>query len=262
MLLPALIACSETGLSSTREAAVAVTYGDFDDLTPSLDRLRVNHDIYEGLISHATWSEEPVSGFPVESLLSARRPAYEAVLVTSGTRGLGRTVYDRNAPDDALVADPDVLEATEGYVRSGGRVLVTDWAYDLFERTWPDAVDFLGDDTALDDAQQGQPGIVVARVTDDRLAETLGMDQVVLDYNFSNWAVITDVHPDTTVWLRGDVEAWDGTAFVTLQDAPLLVSHETNRGIAVMMTFHGNAQTFAVTDTLLTTVLGELPPVP
>ena len=111
-------------------------------------------------------------------------------------------------------------------------------------------------------AQQGQPGIVVARVTDDRLAETLGMDQVVLDYNFSNWAVITDVHPDTTVWLRGDVEAWDGTAFVTLQDAPLLVSHETNRGIAVMMTFHGNAQTFAVTDTLLTTVLGELPPVP
>jgi hypothetical protein len=259
LVLAGLMACNETGLSSNRDPVIAVTYGDFDDLTPSLDRLLVNHEIFEGLISNATWSDDPVAGIPVESLFSGRRMAYEAILVTSGTRGFGSTVYNRNEPDDTLVSDDAVLGAVEDYARGGGRLLATDWSYDLIERTWPDAIDFFGDDAQLDAAQHGDVAQVIARVTDPRLQQSLGMDQVVLDYNFSNWAVIEDVGPDTTVWLRGDVTAWDGELTARLTDVPLLVSFETNRGLVVVQTFHTNAQTFAVADTLLTTVLGELP---
>lgn len=257
-----LLACSETGLSSNREAAVAVTYGDFDDLTPSLDRLSVRHDIFEGLISNATWSEDPVSGVAVEDLFDTRTSrGYEAVLVSSGTRGFGATVYNRNDPDDGLVGDPAVLDEIEGYVRAGGRLFVTDWTYDLVERIWPDAIDFVGDDSALDAAQVGEVDDVVADVTEPLLLDSLGMERIVLEYNFSNWAVIEEVGPDTTVWLRGDVRSWDGTGVVDHTDVPLLVSFPHGRGQVVVQTFHANAQTFAVADTLLTTVLGELPTV-
>lgn len=259
MIVLALLACSENGFSSNGERTVAVTYGDFDDLTPSLDRLGVQHDIYEGLISNATWTDDQVSGFPVESLFDGRRLAAEAVLVASGTRGFGRTVYNRNEPDDALVSDDRVLSAVENYPSGGGQLLVTDWSYDLVERVWPDAITFLGDDSVLDAAQAGEVGTVVARVTDPRLVESLGMEQVVLQYDFSNWAVITEVGPETTVWLRGDVEAWTGERVERLVDVPLLVSFEVGRGTVAVMTFHGNAQTFAVADTLLTTVLDDLP---
>jgi hypothetical protein len=254
-----LLACSETGLSSNRDPVVATTYGDFDDFTPSLQRLDVAHEAYEGLISNATWSDDPVEGFAVETLFDGRRIGAEAVLVASGTRGFGRTVYNRNDADDAFVGDDRVLDAVEGYVRSGGRLLVTDWSYDLVEQTWPDAIGFSGDDAVLDAAQTGDVATVLARVTEPSLAEALGMDAVVLDYSFSNWAVITDVDPDTTVWLRGDVPVWTGEAIETLRDVPLLVSFERGRGTAAVMTFHANAQTPVLTDLLLSHVLGELP---
>ncbi|MCB9677268.1 MAG: hypothetical protein H6737_19270 [Alphaproteobacteria bacterium] len=264
LLTLALAGCIENGFSTRTQNSIAVTYGDFDDLTESLDRLLVQHGIYEGLISNATWTDDDIGGIPVEALfLEGEMRLHDMVFVASGTRGLGKTVYNANLPDDALVADDDTLRISQTYVRSNRSMLMTDWAYDLAEQSWPDQVDWLGEDGDLDAAQRGNIGTVVARVTDDRLAEALDMDQVVIDYNFSNWAVIDDVSDDTTVWLRGDVEYWDGDGWAVKEDAPLLVSFEPygGDGRVVVMTFHANAQTPAVTDTLLETLLGPLPTV-
>ena len=261
-MLLGLVGCSENALRGGNDPKIAVTYGDFDDLTPALDRLGVAHNIYDGIISSPTWSEFDVAGVPVENLfLNNEARLHEAVWVSSGTRGLGATVYNRNDRDDALLVDPDALDTARRYLRSRN-LLVTDWAYDLAEQAWPDAVTYYGDDSVFDDAQKGDIGTVIARVTDPGLAEALGSEQLVLEYNFSNWAVITDVGPDTTVWLRGDVRAWDGTAWQDLEDVPLLVSFEPEgKGRVVVMTFHANAQPAAVTDTLLTSLLGPLPTV-
>ena len=258
-----LVGCIENGFNGGNADSVGVTYGDFDDLTPSLDRQAINHAIYEGLISNATWSDDDVSGVPVEGLLldnDAKRHTH--LLIASGTRGLGNTVYNRNERDDALLADGTGIENARRFVASGRSVLVTDWAYDLTEQAWPDAVEFHGDDGIFDAAQVGDIGTVIAKVTEPSLAEALGMEQVVLEYNYSNWAVITDVGPDTTVWLRGDVRAWNGEAYEDVLDVPLLVSYEPEgerKGRVVVMTFHGNAQPAALTDTLLSTLIGPLP---
>ncbi|MEZ4317493.1 MAG: hypothetical protein R3F61_08310 [Myxococcota bacterium] len=262
--LALLPGCIENSFSTRPTNSIAVTYGDFDDLTESLDRLLVQHGIYEGLISNATWTDDDIGGIPVEALfLEGEMGLHDAVFVASGTRGLGKTVYNANRPDDLLIADEDTHRIARTYVRANKSFLLTDWAYDLAEQSWPDAIEFLGDDTEFDAAQKGNIGTVVARVTDDRLAEALGMDQVVIDYNYSNWAVIEDVGEDTTVWLRGDVEYWNGDGWSVLEDAPLLVSFEpyAGTGRVVVMTFHANAQTPAVTDTLLETLLGPLPSV-
>lgn len=263
LLAGLLFGCSENGFRGGNDPKIAVTYGDFDDLTPALDRLSVPHNIYDGIISNPTWSETDVAGVPAENLfLNNEARLHEAVWITSGTRGLGNTVYNRNERDDALVVQVQALETARKLVKGRRNLLVTDWAYDLVEHAWPDAIEFYGQDTRYDDAQQGDIGTVVARVTDERLVEALGMEQLVVDYNFSNWAVITDVGPDTTVWLRGDVRAWNGEAFEELVDVPLLVSFEPEgSGRVVVMTFHANAQPAAVTDTILTSIVGPLPSV-
>lgn len=262
LLVLALAGCIENGIRGGNADKIAVTYGDFDDLTPALDRLSVPHNIYDGIISSPTWSELDVAGVPVENLfLNNEARLHQSVWVSSGTRGLGATVYNRNDPDDTLLTDDEALKTVRRYLGSRN-LLLTDWAYDLAEQAWPDAVTYYGDDRRFDDAQKGDIGTVLARVTDPVLAEALGMDQLVLEYNFSNWAVITDVGPDTRVWLRGDVRAWDGEAWEDLSDVPLMVSFEPEgQGRVVVMTFHANAQPAAVIDTLLTSSLGPLPSV-
>ena len=264
LLFLLMTGCIENGFSSQVNNSIAVTYGDFDDLTESLDRLLVQHGIYEGLISNATWTDDEIGGIPVEALfLEGEMGQHDAVFVASGTRGFGKTVYNANRPDDALIRDAETVRIAQTYVRAKKSFLLTDWSYDLAEQAWPEQVEYLGDDTEFDAAQLGNIGTIIARVTDDRLAEALGMDQVVIDYNFSNWAVIEDVSDEVTVWLRGDIEYWDGDAWAVLEDAPLLVSFEpySGPGRVVVMTFHANAQTPAVTDTLLETLLGPLPSV-
>lgn len=261
----ALVGCIENDFSSRTRNSVAATYGDFDLLTETLDRQLVQHGIYEGLISNATWSEDDISGIPVEALFfEGEMGLHDAVLVASGTRGLGRTEYNSNRPDDALIRDEENLRIARTYVRASKSFFLTDWAYDLAEQAWPEYVEFYGDDTVFDAAQQGAIGQVVARVVDPELEESLGMSTVVVDYNFSNWAVITDVGPDTRVWLRGDVSAWNGDAYETLEDVPLLVSFEPNGGsggTVAVQTFHANAQTPAVADILIEATIGPLPTV-
>lgn len=257
-----LLGCNENGFSSRTQNSIAVTYGDFDDLSESLTRNLVQHGIYEGLISNATWTDDDVGGIPVESLfLEGEMALHDAVFVTSGTRGFGLTEYNSNRPDDALIADDETLRIAQTYVNANKSFLLTDWSYDLAEQAWPEYVEYVGDDTVIDAAQMGNVGTIVARITDERLETALGMSQVAIDYNFSNWAVIESVSEDATVWMRGDVEYWDGEAFAALEDVPLLVSFEPEGGDGrvVVMTFHANAQTPAVTDTLIETLLGPLP---
>lgn len=260
----ALSGCIENGFTSRRQDSVAATYGDFDLLTESLDRQLVQHGIYEGLISNATWTDRDISGIPVEALFfEGEMGKHDAVLVASGTRGLGRTEYNSNRPDDLLIGDEQNLRMIRNFLQAGKSFFLTDWAYDLAEQGWPEYIEFYGDDATFDAAQVGAIGQIVARVTDPELEEALGMSSVLVEYNFSNWAVIEDVGPDTRVWLRGDVSAWNGEAYEELRDVPLLVSFQPagGDGVVAVQTFHANAQTPAVTDILLEATIGPLPTV-
>lgn len=254
MIWLALVGCSENSLLSSGDRVVAVTYGDFDDLSPSLARLSVPVTPFDGLISNATWTDDEIDAPPLEDLFEGRTiRGHQALFIASGTRGLGRTIYNRNEPDDGLLEDPAVIDDVRSFVSRNGDLLVTDWAYDLTEVAWPDAVDWYGDDGVYDAAQHGQVTTLTARVTEPSLSDALGMDRLVLDYDFSNWAVIEDIGPDTTVWLRGDVPVYDGTGVRLLTDVPLLVSFSPESGprSVVVMTFNANAQPGAAIDTIL-----------
>lgn len=252
--------------------AIAVTAGDFDDIGEPLRRLVVNHETYEGLISVATWDQgyDPDNvALKVEGLLGDEQEldAYGVMFVASGTRGLGLREYNSLDSDDQFVADPFVAEQMQAWVRRGGVLLASDWAYDLVEISYPDAIDFLGDDLVLDGAQRGEipdnsRHTLEATVTDERLVDAIGQETLSLGYAFSNWAVIEDVDDDVEVWLRGDVtfRNEDGSTGGTLTDVPLLVAFApegATGGRIVFATFHIDAQTDSVVDQLLRTVVGD-----
>lgn len=257
---------SDRGLFGGDLSSVGVVAGDFDEMAEPLLRMDVAHDVYEGIISVATydteWDYENVA-LKVEGLLRNRNEMgrYDGVFVASGTRGLGAREYNGLDADNHLVSDPAVLEEVRAYVEErNGTLFVSDWSYDLVEAIWPSAIDFLGDDPIIDDAQRGQIGFVQASVEQEALAEVLGTETLPLEFNYSNWAPIESVGEGTVVWARGDVEYQldDGAGFATLNDAPLLVSfNPEGGGHVVFASFHVNAQLDNTMDRLLNTVVGD-----
>lgn len=264
---------NETTVNFRDVDKIAVTVGDFDDVQAPFDRMVVPTTRYDGIISTATWVEDEdefvAPSLNVEGLFLSDSNdefrEYGAVFVASGTRGLGGREYNSLQPDDQLVASEEAMDNAEAFVSTGGVLWLTDWAYDIVPRTFPDKIDFLGDEDVLDAAQRGDiDDRVQARVVDERLAEALGTEQLSLKYNFSNWAVIEDVADDgdVKVWLRGDVtyRDEDGEGTQTLTDVPLLVSVQIpneRQGELVFSTFHLDAQNSAVIETLLTTIVGD-----
>jgi hypothetical protein len=257
---------SDRGLYGADLSSVGVVAGDFDEMAEPLLRMDVRHDVYEGIISVATydtdWDYENVA-LKVEGLLGDRNRmgSYDGVFIASGTRGMGAREYNGLDADNHLVADPVVLEEVRAYVEDrNGTLFVSDWSYDLIEAIWPQAIDFLGDDALIDHAQRGQIGFVPASVEEQALVDVLGTETLPLEFNYSNWAPIESVGPDTIVWARGDVEYQleDGGGFATLNDAPLLVSFAPEQGGRVVFaSFHVNAQLDNTMDRLLDTVVGD-----
>jgi hypothetical protein len=247
---------------------IALTAGDFDDVREPFNRNDVDTERFEGLISTATWDDRyrGDEDIDVEELLPSMDDLtkYNTLILASGTRGFGATVYNGVAPDDAFVSDPDVVDHMRAFVAQGRTLVVTDWAYDLVEVAWPDQIEFLGDDATLDAAQKGEIGTVTAAVADPRLERALGMDEMAVRFDYSTRAVIDEVEgDDARVWLTADT-TWRASVddgLVDHPDTPLLVTLQpegTDAGRLIVCSFHLDAQTDAVVDSLIDAVVGDL----
>lgn len=255
-----------------RGDTIAVSIGDFDNVQAPFNRMAVDTVRYEGLIAHPTWVEHEFDYVPpalnVEGLLTAEGNQelrnHRIVILSSGTRGFGKREYNSLQPDDHLVEDPDVIRNVQAYVSGGGRLWLTDWTYDLIPRAFPDRVTFLGDDDELDDAQRGDIGSVQARIVDDQLAQELDSELLNLSMNYSNWAVPESVLAEAgvRVYLEGTAtyRASEGGGTQTLANVPLLFTISSGElgGFVVYSAFHIDAQSPAVTDTIMTTILGQI----
>lgn len=116
------------------------------------------------------------------------------------------------------------------YVQGGGVVFASDWAYDLVEQTWPDKIDFLGDDTILDAAQKGEAGDVTAVVADEFMEAAVGFGQVTVAYDLSVYPVVASVGPDTRVYLQANLDYRNGQTVDTMQGSPIAMSFEDGNG--------------------------------
>lgn len=271
--LAPLLACTENAIIEQPIELIAMVTGDFDNMGLPLDRLLVNYQSYEGFICCAAWDPElDPEGMSLESeaLFTYRAGTneyelfnYDAAFVNSGTRGFGAFVYNGVDPDDHLVTDAVVVSGVREFVEDrAGLLVVSDWSYDLLEAVWPDAIDFHGDDAALDAAQAGVLGQVSAAVVDERLVNALGSADVGITFNYSDFSLVEAVSPEVEVHLRADVEyrVSGSEGFGSLTDVPVLLSFPAGRGTVIFSAFHWEAQNPAVAESLMDALVPDLRP--
>lgn len=273
-----LLACkSDQGIQQLRWEQLALVSGDFDNIADPLNRLGVGYTEFEGYISQPVYSSEINPDnfiLKVENLLQGVDDDgvpvmndYDALFISSGTRGLGQYQYNGVEDDNFLVNDPVVIENLLSFASRGKSLVISDWAGDLVEAAWPDKIQFVNEDkceeeTCWDVGQMGTSEKVIAQVVDAELQEKLGTDSVALSFDFSYWSVMESVSDDVEVHLRGDVEyrISNSEGYGTLEDVPLLVSFPIGAGIVVFSSFHWSSQSSAVSDVIMLHVAEGLTP--
>ena len=198
------------------DASVAVVSGAYDDLEVLIQAVG---------IAQFTEVDGQDSGELIDFLSNPSLLNEQDVIFFNGGHVEQGVIYPAG---DGTV---DLIQANlRQYVQNGGVVFASDWAYDLVEQTWPDAIDFLGDDTQLDSAQKGEPRDVDAVVIDDFMSAAVGFTQVSVAYDLSVYPVVSAAGPNTRVYLQGNLQYRNGQTVENLADSPLAMSFEDGNG--------------------------------
>ena len=279
LMMTSIFGCSsEQEIKALRWDDVALVSGDFDHMGASLVRMGIDYTEFEGFISQAVYNPElDADSFQltVEYLLEGETESgglvmneYDVLFINSGTRGLGDLEYNSMDEDNAFVTNPQIAENLYSFTSKGHSLVLSDWAGDLVEAAWPDAIQFAREgncdieDGCWDIGQSGVSTSVVARVTDDLLQQQLGTDAVTLQFDFTYWTVMESVADDVDVYLRGDVEyrLSDSEGYATLEDVPLLVGFNVGGGRIIYSSFHWHSQNENIADTIMLRVAEGLTP--
>jgi hypothetical protein len=283
LLIPAAAALAgcpgDNGLRPLNFGSTAIVTGDFDTVEQLIqdvaNETTVSAEIalFDGYIDGPRYESEAtveagVLESQVEDLLRSSTVAglqqYKTVFFSDGMRGCNEFVYNGVGEDNHLVLDQTVIENIQFSVRNGLRLYFSDWTYDLIEAAWPDLVDWVGDDTELDAAQNGLPQTVNATIVNQGMADALEVPlgtQLEIIFNFGDWAVIDSVDTSAVdVLVVGDV-AYDDPESGEIrikEDAPLLISANVGTGVVLFTTFHNEAQISDETRDVLAYGLGQL----
>lgn len=204
---------------------VAVITGDYDRFDLVLDNMGfANYELIDGLTA------PEVTDF-LGNLEGMQQ--YDIIFFNGGLVEEG-VFYST----DGSTTDHELyLENIREYVRGGGSVYASDWAYDVIERAWPDRLDFVGDDAVPDAAQLGEYDLVTANISDAALSEWLGLGTLDVEYDLPVWPPVEAVEGSVSVHMRGSVEYRLGTERYSLVDSPLLVSFASGEGRVGYSTF-------------------------
>ncbi len=137
--------------------------------------------------------------------------------------------------NDALLASGAGTRYLQSFVAMGGSLYASDWAYDPVEVIWPSAIDFIGDDTIRDSAQNAGSFAGPVSVLDPTLRAALGGRRLV---NISSCCTAIDAAgAGTTTYLDGD-RLGDGSVH------PFFVGFRPSLGSGTVMytDFHNNGQ--------------------
>ncbi len=234
---------AEPGYLEADLGYVAVVTGDYDRVEEWLAELEIPFTLYDGFVAGPPEDAELMPRYaepmpPVTRLLGdpIELARYDTVFLNCGIRGTGVLDPETLDRDTTLLDDPGYAENLKAFVEGGGALLVSDRSYVLLEAAFPDAIDFLGTDSALEAPLVGAPGTVTAVVEDGTLREAMGVSAVEIHFEDAGWAMVSRA---SGVWLVADVFEMVGTSDLTIAPhTPILVHQDIGLGNVTFTSFH------------------------
>ena len=134
-----------------------------------------------------------------------------------------------------MIVLPSNLSA---FVNAGGSIYASDYSYGFIEASFPNEIDFLGDDQFYGQPFAGDPQTVVGTVLDPGWQNLVG-PTAQISYDLFDWVVIESSQAE--ILIEGSFAFFgpNGPGFMT---APLAVRFEQGQGTALYTTFHDEQQ--------------------
>ncbi len=212
------------------EVKMAVVEGGFDSVETLLEQLG-----FPELPGPATPGTGWVLYWDVATLLNdpTLMAEYGLIFVNCG----GLSDYQNHAEISTWVSN------LKAWLAAGGRLYVSDWESGLVEAAFPNAIDWLGDDTDENAPRAGEAEEVAATILAPILQQVLGKSTMTIDFNMDSWVVMAQIGPNTQELVRAEVTYWDEGWFdpVTAQK-PVMVQFSHGEGVIIYTSFHYEAQ--------------------
>jgi hypothetical protein len=211
---------------------VAVITGDYDDFQLVLQDMGfANYELIDGLVAVEM----------KDFLMDLPSMQFYDIIFFNGGHVEEDVIVDTNdslVPNGDGFTDDEIIRANiRSYVDGGGALYASDWAYDVVEQVWPDAINFVGDDGTPDDAQTGEYQTVNAAVSDASLGSFLGSNYISVVYDLPVWPPIENVDGLVSIHLTASVDYRLGRTPYTLPSSPILVSFGSGSGKVAFSTF-------------------------
>ena len=166
-------------------------------------------------------------------------------------------------------ADPQAVDHAlanlRAYVAQGGSLYVSDWAYDILERLYPDAATWYGHDYTEDSAQKAIAQTFVGHIASPDLAAAMGSATVSLAFEQSQVAVAVSLGPTATALITADVDVKVSRNNTdTLTNVPVLFEvHPADlapgsKGRVIYTSFHNGPNNTADMDAVLRAIVFTL----
>jgi hypothetical protein len=234
-------------LDSTLE--IAVVTGSFDSVQTSLNSLGFTPELYDGMERSDT-DYLSLIGNPAELA------KYDILFFNCGMS----EEWFYNDPEYTSLSANEIQENLYDFVANGGSIYTSDWAYYILEATFPQSIDFAGDDDSPGAAAVGLDGTYEVQVMDNGFQKALGgATQASIRFEFPSWVVPLS-SSNAHVLIEGEISYYENWANVKTAQVPLVLSYSptNNEGRALYTSFHNESQLTTDMETILEEILFSL----
>lgn len=195
-------------------AKIAVITGDWDRIEMVLDQLQLEYDEYDGMEDIWGWGPDEAVDLLTDS---NKLNEYDVLFINCGP-----------TPEDIMWSNGSQVSSNlETFLKKGGSLYVSDYAFVYFEQTWPSYVDFPADPYVV------WKETVDGHVVDPPLFAYLGKDYIEIEYSLTPLVSATGLGPESLP----HIEAYF-TQFSEIQPIMMSFKPYVDGGRVVFTTFH------------------------
>jgi hypothetical protein len=133
---------------------------------------------------------------------------------------------------------PTVVSTLEGFVKKGGKVYASDWAYEYVRQVFPGFVSWAGETSTIGSACNGGGGTQAAPPVDADLGAWLSAQSQSLTDVKDAWTALTAVHSKMDVDAKGNPVTETPKVWVHADGAPATTSFKHGCGRVLYSTYH------------------------